>query len=826
MEIFLLNLRHSFRMLVANRAFAIVVILTLALGIGANTAIFSVIDGVLLHLAPIDGFERMVMVWETDRNSGTTREPASVPDYLDFVRLGRSFAQLAAFMGDEMNMAPPGGDPVRLAALRVSHQFLPMLGMKPVLGRTFTEEEDRTCGTGVVLISESLWDRSYGRDPSVIGRVLRLDEKPHTIIGVLPDTADFGVLQILSAAAYSRSFADHGDRMKVDVWAPLQPDPQSLPRDTHPILVLGRLDHGATIASAQQEMTGIAGELERAYRSNAGRGAFVERLEEVVFGPVRPPLYLLLGAVALVLIAACVNVANLLLAHGANRVREVAVRSALGARGSVIARQFFIENLVLTMIAAGTGAALAFAGMKALLAIAPPGVPRLAEVAIDLRVLAITLGASLLVGFGFGLVPTLQAQRIDLQTALKGASPNATAGQRRGRLRAALVVAQLALAVVLVIGAGLLLKSFWHLLQIDPGFHTTGVLKAEYQLPPSRYPADFSVWPKFKEMHAFTDALLRRVAALPSVGSAAIAGNHPLDPGFTNSFVVVGREAEAKSWPEICVRRTTPGYFLTVGLPLVRGRLLSNSDSTDAPPVLLVNKATAERFFPGTDPIGQKIAFWGARRTIIGIVANEKFRGLEASAPLAVYVPLAQAPSANGAGVLLLRTNGEPRALASAVRALFRELDPALAVFGIEPLEETLSKSMSQRRFTLLLVTLFATLVLALAAVGIHGVLSYEVTQQKREISIRIALGAQRAHVMRHIVGRGLALVLLGILIGVAGALALTRLMANQLFGVATADPLTFVSVVFFLATVAFVASYIPARRAAEFDPVQALRAE
>ena len=826
MDNLLSDLRYSVRLLFAERGFAIVVILTLGLAIGANTAIFSVLDSVLLRPAPITGLERMMMVWETDRNSGTTREPASVPDYLDFLRLGRSFDRLAAFMGAEVNMAPPGGDPVRLAALNVSHQFLPMLGIRPILGRTFTEEEDRAGGPGVVLISESLWNRFLGRDPSVAGRVLLLDEKPHTIIGVMPDIADFGILQILSSAVYSRSFADRGAHARVDVWAPLQPDPQSLPRDTHPIFVLGQLRTGATLASARQEMSAIAGELERAYRSNDARGVFVERLEDVIFGPVRPPLFVLLAAVALVLVVACVNVANLMLARGVVRAREVAVRSALGARRGVLARQFLVESLVLTSIAAGVGTALAFAGIKALLAIAPSDVPRLSSVTIDVRVLAVTLAAALLVGLGFGMVPTFQALGIDLQSALKGAGGHMTASPRRSRLRAALVVAELALAVLLVIGSGLLLKSFWLLSRVNPGFRAAGVLKVEYQLPPGRYPADFSVWPNFKEMHAFTQALLHRAEALPGVESAAIAGNHPLDPGFTNSFVVVGREAEAKTWPEISVRRTTPGYFRTVGLPLVRGRLPLDSDATEAPPVLLVNEAAAERFFPGRDPIGQKIAFWGARRAIVGIVANERFHGLAAAAPLAVYVPLAQAPSSNGAGVLLLRTNGEPTALVSSVRAVFRNLDPALAVFGIEPLEDTVSRSVTQRRFTMLLVGLFAALALFLASVGIHGVLSYEITQQTREIGIRMALGARRSRILRHVAGRGLMLAASGILIGSGFALGLTRLLAALLYGTTPADPGTFIVVAAFLASVALLASYLPARRATRVDPTLALRAE
>lgn len=647
------DLRLALRMLLKHPGFALVVIVTLALGIGANTAIFSVVDGVLLRRAPVKDLDRLVMVWETDRHSSTTREPASVPDYLDFRARSRSLATLVALMGDEVNLAPPGAEPVRLAALRVTHEFLPMLGIAPLVGRSFTEEEDRAQGPRVALISESLWTRSFGRDPDIV------------------------------------------------------------------------------------------------------------------------------------------------------------------------------ESAVLTLMAAAVGVGLAFAGLRALLAIAPADVPRLASVTIDLRVLGATLGVSVLIGLAFGMIPTLQARRVDLQTALKteGAWP-ASSRRERSRLRAPLVVAELALAVVLVVGAGLLIKSFWRLLQVDPGFRAAGVLKAEYQLPAARYPVDFRVWPNFKEMHAFTDALVGRAAALPGVESVAIAGNHPLDPGFTNSFSVVGREAEARTWPEISVRRVTPGYFRTVGLSLVRGRLLSDADRTTAAAVLLVNEAAARRFFPDRDPIGARIAFWGAARTIVGVVANEKFHGLSEAPPLAVYLPLAQAPSATGAGVLLVRTSGDPAAFASAARAAIREIDPALAVFGVEPLDRTLAQSLSQRRFTMLLVGLFASVALALAVVGVHGVLSYGVTERTREIGIRMALGAHPARVLGLVVGQGLVLVLAGLAIGLAGAFALTRLLASLLFGVTPTDPATFAAVAGVLALVALAASYLPARRASRVDPLLALRHE
>jgi putative ABC transport system permease protein len=820
------DLRYAVRSFLKTPALTAVILLTLALGIGANTAIFSVIDAVLLRPSPLANIEQLAMVWETDRNTSTTREPASFPDYLDFKARSRSFEGLAALMADELNLTLDKGDPVRLPVLRMSAGMLPMLGLQPLAGRTFTADEDRRGGAAVALISESLWERSFGRDPAAVGQTLRLDDRPTVIVGIMPDGADFGVLQILSAAAYSRGFADRGLQTQVDVWAPLQGDPQQLPRSTHPIFVLGRLASGATVVSAQTEMTGIAADLEKAYPVNVARGVHVEPLSNVVFGPVRPALYILLAAVALVLLVACVNVANLLLARAAARAHEAAVRCALGATQARIARQALAETLLLTLAASALGVGLAYAGVRGLVAVAPPDVPRLSLATINLPVLATTLGVAVLVGIVFGLIPMLQARRLDLQSSLTDGSPRGSAGPGRARLGSALVVAELTFAVVLVSGAGLLIRSFWSLQRVNPGFDTAGVLKAEYQLPAARYPVDFRKWPDFKEQHAFNAALLQRAAALPGVESAAIAGNHPLDPGFTNSFTVVGREAEAQTWPEISIRRVSPEYFRTVGLGLVRGRFFRDSDNTAAAPVALINAAAARRFFPDREPIGGQIRYWGASRTIVGVVADEKFQGLTGAAPIAAYAPLAQAPSANGAGVLLVRTGGDPTALTIAVTRAIHDVDRGLAVFGVEPMDVTLSRSIGQRRFTTLLLTLLATVALLLAAVGIHGVLSYGVSQRRREIGIRMALGARASDMIGLIVREGLRLAAVGLALGLAGAFGLTRFLTTQLFGVTPTDPATFAGVAALLAFVAVAATAVPARRAAAVDPLVTLRSE
>ncbi|HTL46392.1 MAG TPA: ABC transporter permease [Vicinamibacterales bacterium] len=819
------DLRYALRSFRAAPWFTAIVLLTVALGIGANTAIFSVFDAVLLRPAPFSDPDRLAVVWETDRDTGTTREPASWPDLEDLQRRTRTMGVLGGFIADELNLSPATGDPRRVAALHVSYDLLPMLGLQPLAGRPFTAADDEPGGPHVALISDRLWAREFNRDPAAVGRTIRIDDEPWTITGVMAPDADFGIMQVLTSAAYSRAFADRGERATVDVWVPLQADAKNLPRSTHPLIVLGRLAADATFGAAQTELSGIAADLERTYpQDNEARGVHVEPLSSVIFGPVRPALYVLLAAVGLVLIVACVNVASLLLARGSVRMREVAVRRALGAGGATLLRLFLAESVLLTSAAAVLGVAVAFAGVRLMIALAPADVPRLASAAVDGRVLAATAGLTLLVAFVFALTPVLQIRRTDVQPALAATTLRVSAGGEMNRLQRALVVAELALAVLLVCSAGLLIRSYWNLASVDAGFTSHGVLKAEYQLPASRYPADYRVWPDFKEQQAFVRALLERAAALPGVESAAVAGNHPLDPGFTNSFTIAGREAEARNWPEISLRRVTPGYFRTVGLALVRGRLLRDADTTDAAPVALINEAAAQRFFGAADPIGHEIRFWGTSRTIVGVVANERFHGLSEAPPIAAYTPLSQTPSATGA--LLLRTAGDPASLAASARAAIRAIDPGLAVFGIEPLDVTVTRSVSQRRFTMLLLGTFAAVALLLSAIGVHGILSYRVAARRREIGIRMALGAAPQSVIRLVLREGALLAVAGVGTGLLGAFAFTRLLQSLLFGVRATDPFTFTAVALFLAAVALLAAFAPARRAAHVDPLVVLRSE
>ena len=819
-------MRHSLRSLAKDPMFTVVVMLTIALGIAANTAIFSVVHAVLLKPPPFVDPDRLAVIWETDRNTGTSREPGSWPDFQDIQRRSRTMAGTGGFIADEMNFAPGKGDPRRVPVLHTTHELLPLLGINPIVGRTFSKEDDTHGGPNVALISDTLWQREFGRDPSAVGRTIRLDDATWTIVGVMPAEADFGVLQILSSAAYARSFADRGERAQVDIWVPLQGDVTSLPRSTHPLLMVGRLANGATIAGAQSEIGGIAADLEKSFPDNAARGANVEALNAVIFGPVRPALFVLVATVALVLIVACVNVANLLLARGDTRAHEVAVRRALGASGSTLLRLFVTESVVLTATAGAAGVGLAFLGVRLMVSLAPADVPRLDAARVDPLALAATAGIMVLVALLFGIIPALQLRSTPVHDSLKDATTRSSGSRESGRLQQALVVAELALALLLVCGAGLLLKSFWKLQAVDPGFQSHGVLKAEYNLPAARYPVDFRRWPDFREQHAFNRALLASAERLPGVEAAAIAGNHPLDPGFTNSFSIVGREAESRTWPEISIRRVTSGYFRTVGLSLVRGRLIQDSDTTTGAPIVLINETAAERFFGKTDPVGHQMRFWGASRTIVGIVANERFHGLVESGPIAAYAPLAQTPSANGAGVLLVRTAANPSSLAGALRSTIRAVDPGLAVFGLEPLDVTMTRSIAQRRFIMVLLGAFALTALVLAGVGVHGVLSYRVARRRQEIGIRMALGAAPGTVLRLILRDGARLTVTGLVLGLLAAVAFTRVLQTMLFGVTATDPLTFAGVALFFVVVAMVATLAPARWASQVDPLTVLRSQ
>ncbi len=823
MDSLLLDLRFALRSLRRSPAFAFAAVLTLALGIGATAAIFSVVNGVLLRPAPFRDPGRLAMVWGTDRSSNTAREPSAIPDFADFQTRTQQFEQLAALTPREVNVTLASGDPTRVPSLGVSEGFFATVGLSPLVGRVFTADEDRAGGPRAVLIGEDLWDWLFQRDPAALGQTLRLDDMEWQVVGVLPRGSDFGTLQVLGAAAYQRGFADRGGRPRVDVWMPLRASPEAS-RDNHPIFVIGRLAAGATLAAAQAEFTQITSDLEAEYpQSNDARGAFVESLDAVVFGPIRTTLYVLVAAVALVLLVACTNVTNLLLARAAGRTREVTVRTALGASSGRLARQFGVEGAVLVGLGAVLGTAFAAGAVQALRVLAPATIPRAGELQLDAFALVCTAGVSLLIAFAFGLLPTLHARRLNLHSALQ-ADGRGSAGSRRQRLvRSGLVVAQLAMATTLTVGASLLIRSLWTLQQVDPGFDASQVFKAEFALPVSRYPQDFARFPNWPERLRLEQEVRTRLSAQPGVQSVALAAANPMDAGSTSSIRVVGREEEAGSWPEPSVRTVSSSYLETLRVPLRAGRGFLDTDATDAPPVVLVNESAAARFFDGRDPLGAQINLWGFNRTVVGVIGNERFKGLSSDAPPAVYMPFPQFPSPSA---VLVRMNGDAMAAAPLVRQVMREIDPELALFGLEPLEQTISGTLAERRFTMLVLALFALSALVLAAVGVHGVLSYTVAKRTREIGIRVALGADLAHVRRLVLSEGARLALVGVALGLFGAFALSRTMRSLLFGVQSWDPISFLGVSLLLGTVALVACWLPARRAARVDPLEAVRAD
>ena len=813
------DLRHAIRFHRAHPAPAAVAILSLTLGIGLSTAIFSIVDGVLLRPAPVPSLDRLAMVWETDRATGTVREPGSLPDFLDFRSRARSLDSLGAFIATEHVLTAPSGEPTRVPTLLVSPEMQDILGIRPLMGRLIVDSDVVPPGRRVTLISESLWSREFNRQPSAVGSVIRVNNAGVEIVGVVPDRSDFGVLQILGGAAYSRAFADRGVPVRVDLWRPLTEDTKQLPRSTHPVLMVGRLEQGSDFPRIQEELSGIAADLEKAYpQDNDQRGVMVEPLRAVVFGSIEPVFLALLGAVVLVLLVASVNVASLLLAQQAGRRREVAVRMALGAGGGRLVRQFLTEAIALAAIATLGGVALAYGSLGWLISQAPAGIPRLAEAHIDGRVLTVTVFAGALVAVLFGLLPALQALGARPQLALGSSSRSATTASRR--LRRTLVVCEIAIACVLVVGCGLLLKSFWRVYAIDLGFDRAGVVKAEFLLPASRYP--MPKFPQAPEITRFVTSVVERAESLPGVESAAVTAYHPFDPGFTNSFTVVGREAEAGSWPEISIRPVSAGYFETLRLSLVRGRLLERTDVAAAPEVAVINQAAADRFFDGRDPLGQQLQWWGSEKRIVGIVENEKFQGITAPSPLAAYVPFEQSPRLSGS--LLVRSAGGQQIEARDLVRLIREQDAELPVFGAEGLTDAMSRSVAARRFASLLLVLFAVTALALAALGVHGLLSYDVAQRTREFGIRLALGARPGALRRDVTLEALRLAVPGLAIGLAGALVASRLATTLLYSVTPADPMVYITTGAVLIAVATFASAGPAWRATRIVPGETLR--
>ena len=799
--------RLAARSLARRPAFSATVILTMVLGVGATAAIFSVVNGVLLRPLPYRESGRLAIIWQNDRATGTVREAASVADYYDFRERSRLFQDMAMFFQRAATFSRPQGQPRRVNLTAATHNLLDVLGVSPLIGRGVSQAEDRPGGELAAVLAEPFWRSAFNGDPGAIGQRIVLDGTSFTVVGVLPARLDFPA-------------------KNTDLWVPIQQSPASAARNPHFVRVIGRLKPGVGVEEAQQEMVSIAQDLEAEFPANRNRGAFVEPLDEVRRGAFRTSLWVLFAAVFSVLLIACANLANLLLASWTGRTREVAVHLALGSGVGRMARRLLIENLMLAVLAAAGGLLVASLGLKALLALAPAALVAAGEVQVDGTVLAFGFLLSLAAGAGFGLVPVLQMRRLDIQSSLQeGRAHGGSAAPSKMRIRRLMVAGQMAMAIILLAGAGLLIETLWNLQKVDPGFQAENLLRLDFSLPASRYPRNMRVWPNWPEVNRFNQEAVRRVEAVPGVVSAALTSNHPLQSGWTNGFAIVGRPPDPDKG-EMTTRIVTPGYFRTAGVALLAGRLMSQSDRLEAPPVLILNQAAAKRHFPEGDAIGQRIQLWGpTARQVIGIVEDEKMHGLGQEAPPAMYVNLLQAPQ-RGALTLIVRTSGDPLQSVAALRQAIWSIDRSLALYNVSTMDETLAQAVASERFVSVILGIFACLALLLAILGVYGVLSHLVAQRSREVGIRMALGAAPAEVLRMVVSQGLAMTVAGLAVGLIGAFALTRAVAAMLFGVTPTEPSVFAAVALVLAAASLLACLVPARRAAGIDPMATLREE
>jgi putative ABC transport system permease protein len=794
------DLRYGIRMLVKNPGFAAVAVIALALGIGANAAIFSVVNTVLLRSLPYDNPDRLMILRE-NKLPQFSEFSVSPGNFTDWQKQNTVFEQLAAIGSTAYNFTSGDAEPERLRGARVSATLFEILGAQAALGRTFLNEEDQP-GQNVAILSSSLWKRRFNSDPNLIGQSISLSATSFTVIGVMPASFQFP------------------DR-DTDVWTPNGFTAQlAQAHGAHYLSVIGRLKPGVTVQQANAEMITIAGRLAEQYSgSNAGWSVDVFPMQEYDVRDIKPALLILLGAVALVLLIACANVANLLLARATSRQKEIAIRTALGASRWRVVRQLLTESVVLAVIGGIVGLLLALWGTDLLLALAPQDLPRVKDVALDGRVIAFTLSVTLLTGIVFGLVPALQASRPNLNETLKEGGRGSTGGHHR--VRGSLVITEVALALVLLVGAGLLIRSFYRLQQVNPGFNTTNALAVNLSLPGKKYP-------QADQLTAFYNQLIERVSGLPGVVSVGATQSMPIQSDYLLGFNIQGRPpaapGEDKSTNYYAV---TPDYFRAMGIRLVRGRVFTDQDRKDSPRVAIINEEMAKRYFPDEDPIGKGINVTNGPETfreIVGVVSDVKQYGLAQPSTLQTYEPFLQNPFSGM--TLVVRTENNPTALNSAIRSQVLAIDKDQPIARTRPLEQIIYESVAKQRFAMLLLGTFGAVALVLAAVGLYGVMSYAVTQRTHELGIRMALGARTGDVLKLVVSHGLTLALIGVGIGLGGAFALTRLMKSLLFATAATDPLTFAGIAVLLTGVALGACLAPARRAIKVDPMVALRYE
>jgi len=811
MDTFVQDLRYGARMLVKHPGFTLVALVTLALGVGVNTAIFSVINAVLLRPLPYKDSERLVMI-NHDYPQIKLKASVSAYGYEHYRDHAKSFQSITAFRGWECNLSGHG-EPERINGMMVTPTFFRTLGIDPAYGRAFTAEEGEAGGSRVGVLSYGLWQRRFGGDPAIVNRTIILDGESVTVVGVMPASFQFG-----------REMA-----APVDIWVPIlfTPEQRSPDRLTWEFLmVIARLKPNVTLQQASAEMDVIASGLRRQYMAGMDRshwGLTVVSLQESLVGEIRTAFLALLGSVAFVLLIACANVANLLLVRAATRRKEIDIRVALGAKRTRIVRQLLTESVLLALAAGIAGVGLAFGCVRFLTTLEQVRIPRIHEVGLETRVLLFALAISVLAGVLSGIAPSLHRFEGKLQETLREGGRAVVSSTTR-RIRSGLVVLETALALVLLIGAGLLLKSFLRVQEVNPGFDARGVLSFHLALPDAQYTEP-------EKIAAFYTNLLAKIESLPGVVSAGAVSTLPLSGfGSSGSFRIEGQVlGPGQSAPHGARWRVSPGYFETMRIPLVRGRVFTEWDRADRAPVVLIDENLARRYFPDQDPVGRRITFETTRegprwREIVGVVRHVKHEGLEGESRVQYYVPESQSP--NPRMFVVVRSSTSLDSLAAALPPAVRELDPALALARMSEMETLVQNSVAGRRFTTFLLAAFALIAVALAAVGVYGVISYSVSQRTQEIGIRMALGARARTVLKLVLRQGFFLTILGLMIGLAASWVLTRYMKELLYQVEPTDTLTFVGVAAFLALVSTIACWIPARRATRVNPIVALRYE